>query len=149
MKKAILVLAILLLATPALGVTGTITWTDAQNARFDRDRLKINNAVCTAVGLGAGCTQAQARTAFCAREGSSSPTHPCTVGGQSSGDVVVYGTVAEYLDKWVITSFFFPNLRQSQQIEDRNNFAKWQETASAAQKDAVCLAAGLAAGCLP
>lgn len=149
MKKFLGVLAILSIATPALAVTGTITWTDAQNTRFDRDRLKINGEVCASVSLPANCTQAQARTAFCARPGSSSPTSPCTVAGQSSTDILVYGDVAEYLDKYVITRFFFPNLKQSQNIEDKNNFAKWQETATTEQKNAVCLAAGLAAGCLP
>lgn len=146
MKKFLLVF---LLASPALGVTGTITWTDAQNARFDRDRIKLNAAKCAAYGLDPACTQAQARAAFCLLPGASSPTHPCTVGGQSSGDVVVYADVATYLDKYVITSFFFPNLRQSQQIEDKNNFSKWIETATTEQKDQVCVAAGLAAGCLP
>ena len=147
--KKFLVLALLLLAAPALAVTGTITWTDAQDARFSRDMTKLNTASCVAQGLAAGCTQAQARAAFCARPGSSSPTAPCTVGGQSSGDVVIYGNVAEYLDKYVITAFFFPNLRQSQQQEDKNNFENWLKTATQAQKDAVCVASGLLAGCLP
>ena len=146
MKK---LLAVLLLASPALGVTGTINWTDAQNSRFDRDRLRLNAATCVSFGLGAACTQAQARTAFCAQPGSDSPTAPCTVNGKSSGDVLVYGTVAEYLDKYVITAFFFPNLKQTQQIEDKNSFDKWVLTASQAQKDAVCVSAGLSAGCLP
>ena len=147
MKKSIL--ALLLLASPAFAVTGTITWTDAQNTRFDRDRLKLNGVVCASVGLADGCTQNQARNAFCAVPGSSSQTAPCVVNGKASGDIVVYGNVAEYLDKYVITSFFYPNLKQSQQIEDKNNFSKWIETATTAQKDAVCVAAGLAAGCLP
>jgi hypothetical protein len=146
MKKFLIAL---LLATPALGVTGTITWTDAQNARFDRDMTKLNTVVCTSVGLAAGCTQNQARAAFCAVPGSSSQTAPCVVNGRASGDIVVYGSVAEYLDKYVITAFFYPNLKQSQQIEDKNNFDKWLTTATQAQKDAVCVSSGLAAGCLP
>lgn len=148
MKKFAIVLALLLLAAPALAVTGTITWTDGQNTRFDRDRVKLNTVVCVAQGLAAGCTQNQARAAFCARPGSSSPTAPCVVGGQASGDVVIYADVAEYLDKYVITSFFFPNLRQSQQREDKDAYNAWLATASQAQKDAACLAAGLAAGCM-
>jgi len=148
MKKLLL---IALLASPALAVTGSITWTDAQNARFARDRLKLGNAVCVSVGLPDGCTQAQARAAFCAREGSSSPTAPCVVNGLSSGNVVIYGTVAEYLDKYVITSFFFPNLKQQQQNEDKAKFETWLLTATTEQKDAICTnpVVGLAAGCLP
>ena len=148
MKKFLAAL-LLAAASPVLAVSGTINWTDAQNSRFDRDRLKLNAATCASFGLDAACTQNQARTAFCAQQGSDSPTAPCTVGGKSSGDVLVYGTVAEYLDKYVITAFFFPNLKQSQQTEDKNSFDKWTLTATQAQKDAVCVAAGLAAGCLP
>ncbi len=148
MKKLLL---IALLASPALAVTGSITWTDAQNARFERDRAKLNAAACATQGLEAGCTQAQARAAFCSKEGASSPTAPCVVNGASSGGVVIYGTVAEYLDKYVITSFFFPNLKQQQQNEDKAKFETWLLTATTEQKDAICTnpVVGLAAGCLP
>ena len=149
MKKLLLLALLALLASPALAVDGTISWTDNQNTRFDRDRLKLNAAACATQGLEAGCTQAQARAAFCLKEGASSPTAPCVVGGQSSGDIVVYGDVAAYLDRYVITAFFYPNLRQSQQIEDKNKFDLWLVTATTEQKDAVCVAAGLLAGCLP
>ena len=146
MKKLSLALA-LLLAAPAFGASWTVNTGTAQDTRFERNRVKLNAATCTALGLVSTCTQAQARNAFCAKPGSSGAA-PCTVNGQSSAEIVVYSTVGDYLDRFLIDAHN-RDLKVSQEADDITAWGAWLAGATLAQKNAVCAAAGLPNGCLP
>ena len=139
MKK---LLVLLLLAAPVYAGTLTITTTAAQDARIERARVKANRATCLAVGLAEGCTQAQARAAFCA-PGSA----PCTVDGVGSATIRVFANANDFAER-IIRDYVF-SLKQAQDAEDLETFAAWRKTATTEQKNAVCAAAGLPAGCLP
>ena len=146
MKK--LILAVLLLAAvPAFAAVWSVNTNATQDTRLTRKLTAANRATCTGLGLAAGCTQAQARTAFCAKPGSSGAA-PCTVFGQPSSDIVVFTTVGDFLDRYVIDSYF-RDLKAAQQAEDKAAWDTWLASATPAQKDSICLAAGLSAGCLP
>lgn len=138
-------LATLLLASPAFAAAWTVNTGTAQDSRFDRDRLKLNAATCATQGLAAGCTQSQARNAFCAKVGASAP---CTANGQASGEILVYSTIGEYLDKYVIQSHA-DTLKAAQESEDLAAWEAAKKAATKAQKDAACAALGLPSGCLP
>lgn len=142
MKK---LLAILLLASPAFAAAWTVNTGTAQDSRFDRDRLKLNAATCAAQGLAAGCTQSQARNAFCAKIGASAP---CVANGQESGEIRIYSTVGDYLDRWLIDSHN-AELKARQEAEDLAAWETAKKAATKAQKDAACAALGLPSGCLP
>lgn len=146
MKKLVCLLA-LLLAAPAFGAAWTVNTATAQDARFERNRIKLNAATCTALGLVSTCTQAQARNAFCAKPGSSGAA-PCTVLGQSSNEIQVYSTIGDYLDRFLIDAHN-RDLKVSQEAEDIAAWGAWLAGATLAKKNAVCAAAGLPNGCLP
>ena len=147
MKKLIVIL--LLLAAPAFAASWTVTTTTGQDTRATRELNRLNKATCASVGLGANCTQVNARIAYCAQPlAIVRNTVPCTVNGISSGTLVIYGTVGEYLDK-VVVGANAAALKAKQDAEDLNSFGTWRQTATQGQKDAVCASAGLPAGCLP
>lgn len=145
MKRTLVVL--LLLAAPAFAGSWQITTSANQDTRATRELGALNKATCATVGLSANCTQTNARIAFCAQPGSSGAV-PCTVNGVSSGTLVILGTVGEYLDKIVVNENDI-RLKKSHANTDLNAWNVWLAGASQAQKDAVCVAAGLSAPCLP
>lgn len=139
----------LLLSAPVFAATWTINTGTVQDARATRELNALNKATCASVGLGANCTQTNARIAYCAQPlAIVRNTVPCTVNGVSSSTLVIYGTAGEYYDKVAIGANDAV-LKAKQDTQDLNSFATWRQTASRAQKDAVCSSAGLAAGCLP
>lgn len=142
MKK---LLALFLLSSPAFAAAWTVNTSTAQDGRFDRDRLKLNAATCAAQGLAVGCTQVQARNAFCAKIGASAP---CTANGQASSEIIVYSTIGEYLDKYVVQAQA-DTLKAAQEAEDLAAWETAKKAATKAQKDAACAALGLPSGCLP
>ena len=139
-------LSVLLLAAPAYAGTLTLTTTAPQDATIEKERVWSNTTTCTTLALPASCTQAQARTAFCALPGSSGAA-PCTVNGVSSGTVRVYTDANDFgesiIKKWVFSA------RQLQAARELEAFAAWRKAATLAQKNAVCAAAGFPNGCLP
>ena len=141
MKKLLAPLA-LLLALPAFAGTWTITTSASQDKRLTRQAVKYNAATCMTVELAVGCTQNQARDAYC--QGTAKTNAPCT----GSGSIVIYADPGRLIDKFLIGDYL-ANLAARQDAEDRQAFADWQLTATPTQKDSVCAAAGLAAGCLP
>ena len=146
MKKLLIALLIALPAFAATPVSFNIS--DANAARIDRERLRVNKVACESFGLAANCTQAQARNAFCAREGASAPTHPCTYNGVASDTVRVYPDVSTFVDVEVIKEY----TRELKARQDQADKATWDATLAAANqasKDAACAAVGLPAGCLP
>jgi hypothetical protein len=146
MKK--LAFAFLFAALPALAGSYTVVTTTTQDPRFTRDMNKLNAATCAAYGLPASCTQGQVKTAFCAQEGSSGATPPCTVNGVSSNTLTIYTDIGIYLDRYVIDTYY-RNLLRDQNSEDFAALLAIINGGTVAQKNALCQAAGLAAGCLP
>jgi len=144
MKK---LLALLLLASPLYAGTLTLTTTAPQDTVIEKERVFSNTATCTALGLAANCTQAAARTAFCAKPGASGTTPPCTVAGVSSNTVRIYADANDFgeslIKAWVFSA------RQAQDARELEAFAAWRKAATLAQKNAVCQAAGFPNGCLP
>lgn len=63
MRKALL--ALFLLAGPALGQAYTINVNAAEATALANERAAYNAAVCASVGVPSGCTQSAARAAFC------------------------------------------------------------------------------------
>lgn len=146
MKKTLI---LLLLTAPMYGASWTVNTNAAQDARATRELTALNKATCASVGLGASCTQANARAAYCANTGAiPRNTVPCVLNGISSGTLVIYGTVGEYLDKYGVDAND-KVLKRQQNAEDRETWTAWLATATQAQKGAVCTAAGKPAGCLP
>lgn len=139
-------LALLLLASPAFAGTLTLTTTAAQDATIEKERVYSNTKTCTTLALPASCTQAQARTAFCALPGSSGAV-PCTVNGVSSGTVRVFVDANDFGES-IIKGWVF-STRQAQDARELEAFAAWRKAATGAQKNAVCQAAGFPNGCLP
>lgn len=144
--KKLLVIA-LLAAAPAFGATLTLTTTPADDAVIDAERVYVNAQTCAAWGLSANCGTGAVRTAFCAQEGSTSPTPPCTVNGVSSGSVRIYSDAADFAER-VLRDWAFA-VKQTQAARKLEAFAAWRAGASLSARNAVCTAAGLPAGCLP
>lgn len=143
MKK---LLACLLLATPISAGTLTITTTSPQDSVIEEERVWSNTTTCTTLGLPSSCTQSRARTAFCALPGSSGPA-PCTVNGVSSSTVRIYTDANDYGESLIKALVF--STRQLQDARKLEVFATWRKSATAAQRNAVCSAAGFPNGCLP
>ena len=149
MKTLLVSATALLLAAPMHGAAWTVNTNAAQDVRATRALRALNKATCSSVGLGASCTQASARATYCAKVGAiPQNTVPCVLNGIPSGTLVIYGTVGEYLDKYVVDAND-KVLKRQHAAEDRETWGAWLGAASQGQKDAVCVAAGLAAGCLP
>lgn len=144
MKK---LLAVLLLASPLYAGTLTIPTSTPQDTVIEKERVYENTKTCSTLALPAACTQAQARTAFCAQPGASGTTPPCTVNGVSSATVRIYTDANNYgeslIKAWVFSA------RQLQDARELEAFAAWRKAATTAQKNAVCAAAGFPNGCLP
>jgi hydroxyethylthiazole kinase-like sugar kinase family protein len=141
-------LAILLfLAAPAYAGTLTLSTTAADDAVIDAERLYVNEQTCKTWGLNAGCGTGAVRAAFCAQEGSDSPTPPCTVNGVSSATVRIYPDAADFAER-ILKQWAF-SAKQTQDARKLEAFAEWRKSANRAARNAVCTAAGLPAGCLP
>jgi len=125
MKKA-LTLGLFLLAAVAAAGTYTITTSTAQDTRLERHRVRVNKATCTAAGLPANCTQAQARV-----------TNP---------GVNIYSSVQDMIDRLVLQDFLNA-LRLADTADDSTQFCAWFNAASTANKNSACALAGLPNGC--
>lgn len=139
MKRIATLALFLLLAAPAWAASYTLTTTVAQETRITRGRTASNAAACAIVGLPASCTQAQADAAVAAAAAEAPPRVLPTV--------VVHATNSPYLLS--ILAAEFVRIKAAQDAADRVSFDAAKAAATAAQKDAACVALGLAAGCLP
>ena len=138
---------LLLLAAPSYAATLTLTTTAADDAVIDTERVWVNEQTCKTWGLQPGCGTGAVRTAFCAQEGSNSPTPPCTVNGVSSATVRIYPDAADFAER-ILKQWAFGQ-KQAQDARRLEAFAEWRKSANTAARNAVCAAAGLPAGCLP
>ena len=138
---------LLLLAAPSYAATLTLTTTAADDAVIDTERVWVNEQTCKTWGLRPGCGTGAVRAAFCAQEGSDSPTAPCTVNGVSSASVRIYPDAADFAER-ILKQWAFGQ-KQAQDARRLEAFAEWRKSANVAARNAVCAAAGLPAGCLP
>ena len=138
---------LLLLAAPSYAATLTLTTTAADDAVIDTERVYVNEQTCKTWGLPVGCGTGAVRAAFCAQEGSNSPTAPCTVNGVSSATVRIYPNAADFAER-ILKQWAFAQ-KQAQDARRLEAFAEWRKSANVAARNAVCAAAGLPAGCLP
>lgn len=139
-------LCALTLALPASAGSYTITTTAGQDAKLTRALARANKQVCQSVGLAAGCTRAQARDAWCQQLAGRAA--PCTVATRSSADIDIYPDVQSFLSGEVarlVREQWGPQGDTGLQRAYLDAAAKGTQ----AQKDAACVAVGLAAGCLP
>lgn len=138
MKRLIALLA-LLLAAPVWAADYTVTLTTAQETVATRARTESNTAACALVGLPASCTQAQATAAVTAAAAEVPPRTLPTVN--------VINSTSGYVNTLVNAEL--KRIKEIQKSADKSSFDKAKDSATTAQKDAACVAIGLAAGCLP
>ena len=141
--KRIAILAVFLLALPlAADVTITNTYTDAQAARITRAVNRVNAATCGYFALAPGCTTTQVRTEFCKRAGLG-PGSAC----DGATQFIIYANVTQF-DKRVLLEKIVE--WQAQDAADDVAAAKAAfEAKTQPEKDAICVALGLTAGCSP
>lgn len=144
MKRLTVALALLFATSAAVAdVTITYTLTDAQGARLTRAMKRHNRSTCNYYGLPNNCTQPQARTAFCERAG-----FPATSACDGSAQVDVFSDLSKFAKREgarLITEEY----ASKDAAEDAAAFDAAKSAASTEQKNAVCAALGLPAGCLP
>jgi hypothetical protein len=126
MRHLILAAVLALLGSFSSAGEYTITTTAAQDARFERHRLRLNAQTCTAAQLPVYCTQAQARLV--------------------NPDANIFGTIEELLDKGILTPYSVW-LKTADTQDDAQQAAALWALKTDAQKNAVCSAIGLPAGC--
>lgn len=120
-----LLLILVVLALPAAADT-TITLTAGQTTALDRVRQELNRQTCLAVGLSAGCTQAQARATGAVRSR-------------------VWTDVADMLADVVLD--FYQAKRDQVDRAERAAFCTTFLALTTNQKNARCAADGLPNGC--
>jgi hypothetical protein len=126
MRKLIAALAILILPALALAGTYTLTTTAAQDTRLERQRVRINKQTCERLNLAPTCTQAQARDV--------------------EPGVDVYSSVQDFLDRNVLKSYL-AGLKNADTADDAEQAAALWALKTDADKNAICAAYGLPAGC--
>lgn len=141
--KRLLILAVLILSLPALAGSYTLTTTAAQDAILTRTVARTNAATCLYYGLSVGCTQAQARKAFC-RAANLGDVANC----DGATQVDIYADVPTFLQREVVRlvkEAYGPQAQADDAAAAKTAF----EAMTVAQKNAQCAALGLAAGCSP
>lgn len=137
-----LILLLTFLASPLLAGSYTITTTTQQDTRLNRAVARANRLTCVRYGLKVGCTQAQARNAYCQR--STGAPAPCT----GSTQIDIHSDVAAFLQAETVRLVRDQWGPQGDQ-DAKAALLEEADKATAAKKDAACVALGLAAGCLP
>ena len=160
-----LLVTVLLLAGPAFGqAVYTYNATANEVTALTTERTAYNKAVCAAMGVPTGCTQAAARNAFCVSVGlassctyaaardawcvrnTSMPKAPCT----GLPTVVIAANAAELFD--ARSGKALDELRAAQKAAQGQSFCGpggiWRSL-NQTQKDALCTSpgVGLGAGC--
>lgn len=127
MKRIVIALA--LLAAPALATDYTVTTTANQDAILERARVRSNAAICVAVGLPTSCSRAQAVAADPVR------------GADYANNLAAFITKR--------TKDIIQAEKATSDLDDLTAFDQAWAAASQANKDKVCVDLGLAAGCKP
>lgn len=138
-----LLLALTLLALPAMAGSYTVTTTTAQDTKLTRAMARQNKITCAQYGLPASCTQPQARKAYCERNGFGGIA---TCAGANTVDI--YADVQSYWQRETVR-LVLDKLAADLEADDKVAFEAAKAAATKAQKDAACAALGLPARCLP
>lgn len=129
MKKLVIVLALLGLATSASAADYTITLTAGEETVLNKVRLHLNRQTCDRLVLSPTCTQAEAEAV--------DPT------------AVIYGTspaqVSALIKKLAVDAV--QTLKAQRDASAEADLWNTIRNGSPAQKDAACAAVGLPAGC--
>lgn len=141
--KKLLIIAVLLLALPAWAGSYTLTTTTTQDNVLARTVSRTNAATCRYYGLPVGCTQPQARRAFC-RAANLGDVATC----EGANQVDIYADVASFLQREVVR-LVRETYGPQAQADDAAAAKAAFESMTVAQKNAQCAALGLAAGCNP
>ena len=144
--RLLIALCALTFALPASAGSYTITTTAGQDVRLTRALARANRQVCQSVGLAAGCTRAQARDAWCQQL--TGKAAPCTVGARSSAGIDIYPDVQSFLAGEIVRLIRDQWGPQSD-ADLQRSYLDAAAKGTQAQRDAACVAVGLAAGCLP
>lgn len=144
--RLLIALCALTLALPASAGSYTITTTAGQDVRLTRALARANKQTCISAGISAGCTRAQARDAWCQKV--SGKPAPCTAGSRSSADIDIYPDVQSFLSGEVVRLVREQWGPQSD-ADLQRSYLDAAAKGTQAQRDAACVAVGLAAGCLP
>jgi hypothetical protein len=124
--KKIIPIALLLIATVAYAGSYAITTTASQDARLERQRVRLNKATCQSVQLAEGCTQAQARA--------------------KNPNANIYTTITDLIDRQILKGYL-DGLRSVDTRDDAVQAAAAWVAMTDAQKNAVCALLGLPNGC--
>jgi hypothetical protein len=124
--RYILTLLAIILAAPLSAGTYTITTTAAQDARLERQRIRVNTATCASVALPANCTQAQARDV--------------------TPGLDVYSSIGDMLDRQTIKGLI-AWLKEIDTRDDAEQAKALWAAMTDTQKNAVCASLGLPNGC--
>lgn len=146
MKRIPLVLSLALLALPAVAQeTYNFTLGGAFVTQLDRGRLLNNYSVCRSLGLPKTCTQAEACVVEPQVTGGAACTAPDAIAAGRRIEPNTLGGRQSFMANTLVRAQL-PNFDVAWAQEALNDF-KLFCAASQANKDAVCVAAGLPAGC--
>jgi len=128
-------------------VGGATTNRSTYLGQIQLGRLQANADVCSRAQLPATCTQAQACTALLVPGGAA-----CTAAQANAANARIYADTLAGREAFVTIemvrlgagAFLAEQLRREQ-----NTFGIWCRAATQVQKDVICTAAGLVAGCNP
>lgn len=153
-------LAALLLSSPLLAGSYTVTTVAKEDNALTRAMSRANRQTCARFGLAPGCTQVQAREQFCRiagfggqRDPASTPQNPlpntplvsvCA----GSAQVDVFSTLDAFVQsEWNV--LLKENYGKKSDAEDLAAWEAAKKAATNAQKNAACAALSLPNGCLP
>lgn len=136
-------LALLLLAAPAFATNYQISTNTQQDTALTRAINRANKETCFAQNLAIGCTQAQARKAFCTRM-----RYGAVADCPGALAIDVFADVPTFLQREVVR-IVRDEYGAKDATEAKATFDATLKDATKAKKDAACLALGLAAGCIP
>ena len=141
--KRLLILALLLLALPAWAGSYTLTTTAAADTTLAAIVADTNEATCTYYGLPVGCTQPQARKAFCL---AANLGNVATCEGATQVDI--YADVQSFLQRELLR-LVKDEYGPKSNAKRAAAFEKNPAAATTAQKNAWCALHDLPNGCLP
>jgi hypothetical protein len=154
MKSVLVVLALVLAGSLAsaqesytFSVGGTTTNRASVLGQLELGRVQQNTDVCTRASLPSDCTQAQACVALGVTGGAS-----CTAADAIAAQARIYPASLAGRESFVANELvrrYVETFLGRAKAEEANAFKTWCVSASQAQRDPICTAAGLPAGCYP
>jgi len=133
--------------TLSILVGGATTNRTTYLGQIQLGRLQANADVCSKAQLPSSCTQAQACTALTVPGGAA-----CTAVQANAANARIYADTLGGREAFVTIEMVRAGAGAylSEQLRrEQNTFGIWCRAATQAQKDVICTAAGLVAGCNP